>query len=323
MSSDPSLDLEYLQKVLASAFAVQDSHLDSQSLSAAVKIGRLVKSGAMHLIVDRVDRAPKVDDTTEIAMDPFCAALPENEEHDQSSAAPVAPPKDELPSAADILEECFSSFRAVTPEVKTGQFRLRDWWTPLLVIEAIALALLLSWMLGRVVWLGTARPNGPPLQVTAKSCAAPAQSEEARQADPGPSPPVPPKSRSPETPTGSLVVYQDGRVIFLLKSPQARGELCAPDSALGSPRKTNVRVLHQVEPDYPEAAKQQHIQGSVVLEAQVGKDGAVQHLTVTSGNSMLATAASDAVLKWRFKPIVQDGRALPFQTRVKVHFVLR
>lgn len=329
MSTDPSLDREYLQKVLASAFAVQESQIDSQSLYAAVKIGRLVKSGelevneAMHLIVDRVDRAPKVDNTTEIAVDPFCAALPEIEEHDQSSAASVAPPKDELPSAAAILEECFPSFRAVTPEVKTGQFRLRDWWTPLLVIEAIALALLLSWMLGRVVWLRTAHPYMPPSHVTAKSYAAPAQAEEARQADPSPSPLVPPKSGSHETPSGSLVVYQDGRVIFRLKSPQAAGELSAPDSALGSPRKTNVRVLHQVEPDYPEAAKQQHIHGSVDLEAQVGKDGAVQHLTVLSGNSMLATAASDAVLKWRFKPIVQDGRALPFQTRVKVHFVLR
>jgi protein TonB len=68
---------------------------------------------------------------------------------------------------------------------------------------------------------------------------------------------------------------------------------------------------------------QQHIQGSVVLQAQVGEDGAVQYLTVISGNSMLATAASDAVLKWRFKPIVQDGRTLPFQTRVKVDFALR
>lgn len=329
MSSDPFLDWEYLQKVLASAFAVQESHIDSQSLYAAVKIGRLVKSGeldvneAMHLIVDRVDRAPKVDNTTESAMDPFCAALPEFEEHDQSSAASGAPPKDELPSAADILEECFPSFRAVTPEVKTGQFRLRGWWTLLLVIEAIALAFLLSWMLGRVVSLRTAHPYGPPLHVTAKSYAAPAQPDEARQPDPSPSPLVPPKSRSPETPSGSLVVYQDGRVIFRLKSPQASGELSGPESVLGSPRKTNVRVLQQVEPDYPEAAKQQQIQGSVVLEAQVGKDGSVQHLTVISGNSMLATAASDAVLKWRFKPIVQDGRALPFQTQVKVHFVFR
>lgn len=329
MSSDPTVDWEYLQKVLASAFVVQESHIDSQPLSNTVKIGRSVKSGqldvdgALHLIVDR---AREVDNTTEIAMDPFCAArlpLPEIEEHHQSSAASLAPPRDELPSAADILEACFPSFRAVAPEVKTGQFRLHDWWTPLLVIAAIALALLLSWMLGRVVWLGTARPNGPRLHVTAKSYAAPAQLEEARQADPSPSPPVPQKSRSPVTPSDSLVIYQNGKVIFRLKSPQAHGELSAPDSAVGSPRKTNVRILRRVEPHYPEAAMQQRIQGSVVLQAQVGEDGAVQHLTVISGNSMLATAASDAVLKWRFKPIVQDGRTLPFQTRVKVDFVLR
>jgi outer membrane biosynthesis protein TonB len=44
---------------------------------------------------------------------------------------------------------------------------------------------------------------------------------------------------------------------------------------------------------------------------------------VVSGNSILANAASDAVHKWRFKPLVQNGRAVPFQTRVKVDFVLR
>jgi TonB family protein len=323
MSSNPTVDWEYLQEVLASAFAVQESCKDNQSFFTTVKIGRLVKSGELDVNGDMdLICASKVDKTTEIAMDPYCAALPEIEEQDQSSAASLAPPKDELPSADDFLEACFPSFRAVTPEVKTGQFRLRDWWKLLLVIEEIALALSLSWMLGRVVWLGTARPNGPPLRITAKSYAARVQPEEVRQAAPSPSPPVPPKSRSPETPSGSLVVHENGRVIFLLKSPQAHGELSAPDSALGTPRKTNVRILQQVEPDYPEAAKQQHIQGSVVLEAEVGKDGAVQHLTVISGNSMLATAASDAVLKWRFKPILQDGQALPFQTRVNVHFVL-
>ena len=325
MSSHSSADWEYLQKVLASAFAVQESHIDSQSLFATVKIGRLVKSGELDVNGARdliVDLAPRLDKTTEIAVDPFCAALPEIEEHDQSFAASLAPAKDELPSAADFLEACFPSFRAVTPEVKTGQFRLRNWWTPLLIIEVIAVALSMSWMLGRVVWLGTARHKGPPLHVIAKSYATPAQPEEVRQAAPAPSPPVPTKPRSPEIPSGSLVIHQNGRVIFLLKSPQAHGESSAPDSALGSPRKTNVQLLRQVEPDYPEAAKQQHIQGSVVLEAHVGKDGAVQHVTVVNGNSMLATVASDAVLKWRFKPIVQDGRAIPFQIRVNVHFVL-
>jgi protein TonB len=138
-----------------------------------------------------------------------------------------------------------------------------------------------------------------------------------------------------------LVVYQDGKVIFRLKpseevgpsSPksgetipdpsQAPGEPSAPDPALGSLGKANLRLLLQrVEPEYPEPARQQHIQGLVVLEAEVGKDGAVQQLTVISGNSMLATAASDAVRQWRFKPLVQNGRAVQFQIRIKVDFVL-
>jgi protein TonB len=135
-----------------------------------------------------------------------------------------------------------------------------------------------------------------------------------------------------------LVVYQDGKVIFRLKPSEDVGPYTpksgetipdpsqapgsATDPALGSPRKANVRLLQRVEAEYPEAARQQHIQGRVVLEATVGKDGAVQQLTVISGNSMLATAASDAVRQWRFKPLVQNGRAVQFQTRIKVHFVL-
>jgi TonB family protein len=58
------------------------------------------------------------------------------------------------------------------------------------------------------------------------------------------------------------------------------------------------------------------------LDAKVGKDGEVQQLAVISGNPMLATAAYAAVLKWRFKPLVQDGRAVSFQTKITVDFVL-
>jgi protein TonB len=83
-----------------------------------------------------------------------------------------------------------------------------------------------------------------------------------------------------------------------------------------------VQLLRLVEPEYPEAARQQHIQGPVVLEAKVSKDGAVQQLTVISGNSMLATSACGAVLQWRFKPIAQNGQVVQFQARIKVDFVL-
>jgi hypothetical protein len=58
MSPDSSLDRESFQKLLADAFAVQESQMDRQSLSAIVEVQRLIAKGeldvdgAMHLIVD-------------------------------------------------------------------------------------------------------------------------------------------------------------------------------------------------------------------------------------------------------------------------------
>jgi putative methionine-R-sulfoxide reductase with GAF domain len=58
MSSESSLNLESFQRLLASAFAVQESHIDSQFLSALVEVQRLITKGelgvegAMDLVVD-------------------------------------------------------------------------------------------------------------------------------------------------------------------------------------------------------------------------------------------------------------------------------
>jgi hypothetical protein len=59
MSSRPTLDRESFQQLLANAFAVQQSRVDRQSLSAIVELqgliakGELDAAGVMHLIVDR------------------------------------------------------------------------------------------------------------------------------------------------------------------------------------------------------------------------------------------------------------------------------
>src|SRR3984893_71066 len=59
MSHFSTLDRESFQKFLANAYAVQQSQVDSQSLSAIVEIQRLITTGhlavdeALHLIVDR------------------------------------------------------------------------------------------------------------------------------------------------------------------------------------------------------------------------------------------------------------------------------
>ena len=87
-------------------------------------------------------------------------------------------------------------------------------------------------------------------------------------------------------------------------------------------RRDNNYLLERVAPQYPEAAKQQHIQGPVVLNVLVGIDGSVKDLSVIGGDPLLAGAATDAVRQWRFKPHQLKGRAVEFETRITVNFAL-
>jgi len=80
--------------------------------------------------------------------------------------------------------------------------------------------------------------------------------------------------------------------------------------------------MHRVEPDYPEEARRQGVQGAVVLEVHIKPDGAVQELKLISGPSLLAQAATDAVRQWKFKPHVVNGHRVEMQTVVTLNFKL-
>ena len=55
-------------------------------------------------------------------------------------------------------------------------------------------------------------------------------------------------------------------------------------------------------PRYPELAKRMTLTGAVKLEAVVGPDGAVKHITVLGGHPILVNAAVDAVKEWKYEP---------------------
>ena len=80
--------------------------------------------------------------------------------------------------------------------------------------------------------------------------------------------------------------------------------------------------MQQVKPIYPPAAKAARIQGVVVLEAVIGRDGTLQTLRVLNPdtNPDLARAAVEAVSKWRYKPSVVDGVPAEVLTNVTVNF---
>lgn len=81
-------------------------------------------------------------------------------------------------------------------------------------------------------------------------------------------------------------------------------------------------VTYRVDPEYPVQAQQQRIEGSVVLQVWVTKDGAVQDLKLMKGYMVLGRSAVDAVRQWRFKPYGLSGKAIDFQTSVTVNFKL-
>jgi protein TonB len=80
------------------------------------------------------------------------------------------------------------------------------------------------------------------------------------------------------------------------------------------------QVVHRVHPVYPKQARVRKLQGTVVLQAIVNKQGKVDSLQLVSGDPVLAAAAADAVKQWRYKPYMHNGDFTDFQTRITVDF---
>jgi TonB family protein len=241
----------------------------------------------------------------------------------------------------------------IASQVAQKKFRPRDHWTDILNATVIALALLLGWMLGRAEWQTVTGAGGKqpanvspapradvanPTPMTSQANAASTRGAEKRRDGAG-AEQSNIKSRPKVSPASDLVIYEKGKVVFrmtpapksnqkssgIVSSPGAASdetENAAGDVTNVSAEVANDFLIRRVEPQYPEAARRQNIQGPVTLSAVVGEDGEVRSVTVLSGDSALTTAALDAVREWRFKPYRVNGRATEFSTRITVNFKL-
>jgi TonB family protein len=81
-------------------------------------------------------------------------------------------------------------------------------------------------------------------------------------------------------------------------------------------------VTNPVKPGYPMLARQMKVQGSVILQALIGRDGSIQSLHVLSGPAILANAAEEAVRQWRFKPHYVGSEAVETQAKITVNFTI-
>ena len=81
-------------------------------------------------------------------------------------------------------------------------------------------------------------------------------------------------------------------------------------------------LIHKVTPIYPQMARQLHVQGSVVLQATIGRDGTIENLHVLSGHPLLVQSAIDAVRQWRYRPYLLSNEPVDVETQITVNFTL-
>jgi len=105
-------------------------------------------------------------------------------------------------------------------------------------------------------------------------------------------------------------------------TPTAVPKVATPQRVRVSQGVSQGLLIHQVKPSYPPLARQARIQGTVVLQAVIGKDGSIQNLKVVSGHPMLAPAALEAVKQWRYKPYYLNGEPVEVDTTINVNFTL-
>ncbi len=83
------------------------------------------------------------------------------------------------------------------------------------------------------------------------------------------------------------------------------------------------RLVHRVEPQYPELARKARITGTVVLRVTVDEKGNVAEIRLLSGHPLLNGAATDAVRHWKYSPMLLNGEPFRVVTTVSVEFVLK
>jgi protein TonB len=99
--------------------------------------------------------------------------------------------------------------------------------------------------------------------------------------------------------------------------PIAPPAFVRPGGAIKEPRK-----LHDVRPIYPGVALSARIEGMVIIEATISKDGKVVDARVLRSQPLLDQAAVDAVRQWTFTPTTLNGIPIDVKMTVSVNFTL-
>jgi TonB family protein len=139
-----------------------------------------------------------------------------------------------------------------------------------------------------------------------------------------------------KTPTARAFAYvgdSNGRVFMLLgiatsladklQSAIERMQLPYPPTlTTANGNVVAAKLVEKVQPVYPSEAREKRIEGTVVLNVVIKKDGSVTVLGVKEGDALLSPAAIDAVQHWRYTPFLLNGEPVDMRTTIHVVFAL-
>ena len=137
---------------------------------------------------------------------------------------------------------------------------------------------------------------------------------------------------APEPPAAFAVAGPAGLPVFAglqkvtLEPPPAQ-----PVKPTPAPSPTPLRVSVGVQsaklmfgprPAYPHVALITRTQGTVRIQAIIGRDGSISNLQVLSGHPLLIDAAREAVRQWRYQPTLLNGDPVEVITEIDVNFTI-
>lgn len=86
------------------------------------------------------------------------------------------------------------------------------------------------------------------------------------------------------------------------------------------------KIIYRLQPPCPSRVYSIGIEGSLVLEATIGRDGSVQALSIIDGEPRLywhaAASVMDAVQQWKYEPTFRRGKPVEVTTTITIKFVL-
>ena len=123
---------------------------------------------------------------------------------------------------------------------------------------------------------------------------------------------------------GGVPGGQMGGVIggVISSAPVAVPKGATPQRVRVSQGVTQGLLIKRIQPAYPPLARQARIQGTVLLQAEISKNGDIENLRLISGHPMLAPAAIEAVKQWKYRPYILNGEPVEVETQITVNFTL-